>query len=1099
MRFLSWLILLVFCVSIATSPLHVGADVQLFVSPLSKVPLESRRTEVQALPSEWERIYSCKGEDRANSVIQTADLGYLLVGYTSSNSSGVDADGWVIKTDSYGNEQWNRTYGGTLADFFYCVVETTDGYAILGTINADPHGHGQYNSLVKIDKYGETQWQKDYGGVGFYLVATGDGGFAITGIAGAYGGGCDVLLVRTDSYGNKQWDRTYGFDDWDYGFCLVQTGDRGFAITGYTGPFDYKGGSYDVLLVKTDSDGNEQWHNTYGGGDTDWGKSIVRTSDGGYAIAGDGSNDVFLMKTDELGNTQWEKTYGQDEVEECGNSLVETYDGGFAIAGRAYPNLCVFRTDSLGDMQWNATYKDEHYLYSEGFSIVGTIDGGYAVAGHTRPAFASYDALLIKIAPERHYALKSLFDVSPVEVGGILGSYFQVTDWKGTPTNGIPVELRTAFGNQEVTSENFMGLDGIVHVFFDLTNYAGDDFDIYFPDQTFEGMIIIPPSPNPITHSLEPRNSELGFGTTLSCSAAVGLEVGGSYGQSFSVKNDGVNILSFDSLDEAEMFAGVEVTPADLKLGLIQLSPGSIAAEAGIRGGVGYNLPSPGQITQKKLMKNLITRWILTNLATVFPPSLIAKSIIDWENKKLGIDDYGSIVECGAWAKGSVEMGLKVGMQSKHGSATGLGPFLHEGVSGEAELKLGLNVYPNAVGFESEADFSVSVGAGVALNLGFLSAESNVRLDSWGSLGAELVLVDYQISSIELDFQLGVAANINPVLTFSGLAKPLNSLSFSPDQTKARVVHLHYSIPADKITSDLMDYLNGLSYGTIDPSALWNKLVQVVTQTPVMYEIRIEYEDDISIPISVKLPPNIGFEFSWELDRSTTFTCEQGFLYNMQKWPIVQYQTMPVIMDVVSFIKNNWVYDGVSTQPSANLIRLQETQEKLYLHVYDSEGRHVGVDYQTNETDLGIPDVYYFDNLNGTVTVVLPPDVVDFNVTIDARVATHNAETYNLTATTMSSQVFDEKAISAMILSKNHQEYTVSITEQKDVILIPHTQEDINGDRRVNMRDIAYIALRYGIDSSNPLWDAKADVVQDGKIDFRDISTVARHFMEYYI
>jgi hypothetical protein len=102
------------------------------------------------------------------------------------------------------------------------------------------------------------------------------------------------------------WNKTYGGAHHEWGYSVVQTSDGGFAIAGYT--FSFGAGLSDVYLVKTDSLGIMQWNKTYGGPGSDFGHSLVVTSDGGYAIAGytdypgpDGYDDMFLVKTDAEG------------------------------------------------------------------------------------------------------------------------------------------------------------------------------------------------------------------------------------------------------------------------------------------------------------------------------------------------------------------------------------------------------------------------------------------------------------------------------------------------------------------------------------------------------------------------------------------------------------------------------------------------------------------------------------------------------------------------------------------------------------------------------------------------------------------------------
>jgi len=143
-----------------------------------------------------------------------------------------------------------------------------------------------------------------------------------------------------------------------------------------------------------------------------------------------------------------------------------------------------------------------------------------------------------------------------------------------------------------------------------------------------------------------------------------------------------------------------------------------------------------------------------------------------------------------------------------------------------------------------------------------------------------------------------------------------------------------------------------------------------------------------------------------------------------------------------SCYKNHWEdvsseYSTSSNQKtSGTAIMLEESEHYLFLHVYDSQGRHVGVNYATNQTEFGIPGSYYAFDVNSTL-VFLPANITDFYCEVDAKYAEQLTETYNLTLSMMrNSEVISQKNIQSSVQKDKKQEYAVQISPDEKVVVI---------------------------------------------------------------
>lgn len=252
------------------------------------------------------------------------------------------------------------------------------------------------------------------------VISTSDGGFVTAGYRGI-----DLMtylyIAKYNSSGSVEWIRDYGegksYSDYlksanfNRIYSLVQTDDGGFALAGTTGSYGAIG--YDFWLVKTDSNGKAQWNSTYGGADSDQAYSIIKTYDGGYALAGwtrsfnfNSGLDFYLVKVNSAGAMQWDQVYGGAR-NEWAYALIQTKDGGYAVAGNTNSygaggdttqsygyDAWLLKTDSSGKIRWNQTYGNStgnEVIYS----LIETSDGGYVLGGRSS-RFYSDDAFMVK-------------------------------------------------------------------------------------------------------------------------------------------------------------------------------------------------------------------------------------------------------------------------------------------------------------------------------------------------------------------------------------------------------------------------------------------------------------------------------------------------------------------------------------------------------------------------------------------------------------------------------------------------------------------------------------------------------------------------------
>jgi hypothetical protein len=171
-----------------------------------------------------------------------------------------------------------------------------------------------------------------------WAQGSGDGGFILAGeILNPGIGFKDLLLVKLDAEGNEEWRRTFGGKQKESADFVRQTSDGGYAACGVAQSFG--SGGDDLYLVRVDADGQPLWEKTFGGPGNESGRYLEQTEDGGFIVAGtaklteDSPGQIYIVKTDAAGDLEWEKTIGKEKINYSATYVARTSDGGYAVLG----------------------------------------------------------------------------------------------------------------------------------------------------------------------------------------------------------------------------------------------------------------------------------------------------------------------------------------------------------------------------------------------------------------------------------------------------------------------------------------------------------------------------------------------------------------------------------------------------------------------------------------------------------------------------------------------------------------------------------------------------------------------------------------------
>lgn len=381
------------------------------------------------------------------------------------------SDYWCVKTDTNGNNIWNKRFGGSHDDHGHTLIEHEGNYYFGGfspsSIEYDRTaplfgGYGDY-WIIKMDINGNKIWDKAYGGIeqdnlleiiplsNHQLILYGNSASNISPSKSENSrGSFDIWLVKIDSAGNKIWDKTYGGNAYDGTtfHSVTKSFDRGVLIGATSGSTisseksEVSRGMYDYWIIKIDSNGVKEWDRTYGGTDYDNIASVLQLSDGCFLLGGSsisntsgdkttanlGDRDYWVVKIDSIGNKIWDKTYGGTGYDVL-NKMVLDRDNNILLGGlsksglegnksepsKGGTDMWLIKIDPNGNILWDKSFGGSG---NEGINdILILSNGDYILAGNSsspadgdksQPSWGGVDFWILKTKPGNPFALQSL-------------------------------------------------------------------------------------------------------------------------------------------------------------------------------------------------------------------------------------------------------------------------------------------------------------------------------------------------------------------------------------------------------------------------------------------------------------------------------------------------------------------------------------------------------------------------------------------------------------------------------------------------------------------------------------------------------------------
>jgi uncharacterized delta-60 repeat protein len=374
---------------------------------------------IQFLPNlsnsdSWHRTWGGDDDERAFGIAVDSLNNIFLTGHTYSFGGGINI--FLLKYNSSGDLEWYKLWNRSVQDMGRAVaLDSLNNIYIVGHSGNTWDGLADM-VLVKFNSSGDYQWERTWGGGknddAMAITLDSSNNIYLAGYTMSYGlGARDICLVKYNSSGVKLWNTTWGGSDNDRGASIVLDSSGNIFIGGETR--NYGAGLTDMCLVKYNSSGDYKWHRTWGGVENDWGKAISIDKMNNIYLTGytrsftNGETDMCLVKYNNTGIQQWNHTWGGKYEEEAYGVAVDSLDNiyitGEAQSSEGAPkNLCLVKyNNDTEEYEWHSIWGG---IQSDGaFSVkLDSLDNIY-LGGYTyHSGLTGHEEVLLLKNPEKY-------------------------------------------------------------------------------------------------------------------------------------------------------------------------------------------------------------------------------------------------------------------------------------------------------------------------------------------------------------------------------------------------------------------------------------------------------------------------------------------------------------------------------------------------------------------------------------------------------------------------------------------------------------------------------------------------------------------------